>query len=170
MKVSTEQLSKNIALEVAKLLLPRIKKIIKEEVQATVKDLVYESVISRSKKVRSLYENDELEDDEPSERVPAKKTSSNNVSEAKEAVARRQHEMAARQKGAAVAKKLFGNDMLADLVMDAVDPAERINNKILERENRILSTPVVDVSEIKAEDVATGKIDPENIDFSRYLE
>lgn len=122
MKISPEQLTKSIALEVAKLLLPRIKKQIAESVLQLKKDMIYEQHLAARKVVvnkpaRVVVEEEYDEEDEIDEIVNRRVPKNNNISEAKRALAKRSQD-SGREKARREMERQHIDENVLDLIND----------------------------------------------------
>ena len=153
MAIKTSELTKLISesgtRDVAKKLIPKLRRIVREEVERGMKDLLYEMVVKQGKPLRG---NDTLQTEE--EDRPQ------NVSSAKTFIAKRQ---ASRAKAQQLIEKNFkDDDPFADLILNAEDPQEDLDIQ----QEQILDQPMK-----KSKDVSKGDSTlPENIDFSEHME
>lgn len=134
-------MSSMIAEEVISLIGPKIRKIVREEVNRGVK-----SIIQEQKKLEQLSLLNKIEDN------------TQGLSESKEAIAKRAHD-----KARSILEKRFSNDdPFAELIMNAEDPQEQ--QRIQEQVK--LSKPLTKVSEIGKNDVTS----PDLMDFSEMVD
>lgn len=145
-KMST--MSQAIAKEVAKLLLPRMKKIVEESVERKMKDLVYDSVVNGKKK--PISEADDWDDE------PKNGHSVESTNEAKKAIAER-----SKNRAREIGEKFFSKDEM-DLIMDTEVPDL---NPSSVSESVMKSAGSVKASELSKHD----NVDPEMIDYSEML-
>ena len=145
----TKLISESVTRDVAKKLIPKLRRIVREEVERGMKDLLYEMVVKQGIPLRG---NDTLQTEE--EDRPQ------NVSSAKTFIAKRQ---ASRAKAQQLIEKNFkDDDPFADLILNAEDPQEDLDLQ----EEQILDQPMK-----KSKDVSKGdSIMPENIDFTEHME
>ena len=145
----TKLISESVTRDVAKKLIPKLRRIVREEVDRGMKDLLYEMVVKQGMPLRG---NDTLQTEE--EDRPQ------NVSSAKTFIAKRQ---ASRAKAQQLIEKNFkDDDPFADLILNAEDPQEDLDLQ----EEQILDQPMK-----KSKDVSKGdSIMPENIDFTEHME
>ena len=145
----TKLISESVTRAVAKKLIPKLRRIVREEVERGMKDLLYEMVVKQGIPLRG---NDTLQTEE--EDRPQ------NVSSAKTFIAKRQ---ASRAKAQQLIEKNFkDDDPFADLILNAEDPQEDLD---LQQE-QILDQPMKKSKDVSKRD----SIMPENIDFSEHME
>lgn len=130
-------MSNMIAEEVIKVLAPRIRKIVREEVNKGIRTLIKEQKISQQMMLSNNFNINNNND---------------NLIETKEAIAKRAHD-----KARTILEKNFSkNDPFAELIMSAQDPQEQ--HRIEEQAK--LSKPLVKASEVnKANLVAADEMD-----------
>ena len=145
----TKLISESVTRDVAKKLIPKLRRVVREEVDRGMKDLIYEMVVKQGMPLRG---NDTLQTEE--EDRPQ------NVSSAKTFIAKRQ---ASRAKAQQLIEKNFkDDDPFADLILNAEDPQEDLDIQ----QEQILDQPMK-----KSKDVSKGDSTlPENIDFSEHME
>ena len=150
----TQRIAEQVTKDVARKLIPKFRKIVREEVDRGMKDLLYEMVIKQRMPLRGndFIEKNTVqftEEDRPE-----------NVSTAKNFVAQRQASRARAQ--SILEGKFQTNDPYASLIMDVEDPQE---DEVMKQEH-IMGQPMV-----KSKEVAKGDtIMPENIDFSEHMD
>jgi len=156
MAIRTSELTKLIAeqvtKDVAKKLIPKLRRVVREEIDRSMKDMIYEMVM----KQQTPLQNDVVRENtvEFAPEQPA------NVTSAKTFIAQRQ---ASRSKAQQLIEKNFKNDdPFADLIMNAEDPQEALDLK----EQQILNQPMKDIKDVDKHD----KTLPENIDYSASME
>jgi hypothetical protein len=156
MAIRTSELTKLIAeqvtKDVAKKLIPKLRRVVREEIDRSMKDMIYEMVM----KQQTPLQNDVVRENtvEFAPEQPA------NVTSAKTFIAKRQ---ASRSKAQQLIEKNFKNDdPFADLIMNAEDPQEALDLK----EQQILNQPMKDIKDVDKHD----KTLPENIDYSASME
>ena len=144
----TKLISESVTRDVAKKLIPKLRRVVREEVERGIKDLIYEMVVKQGLPLRG---NDTLQTEE--ERPQ-------NVSSAKTFIAKRQ---ASRAKAQQLIEKNFkDDDPFADLILSAEDPQEDLELK----QEQLLDQPMK-----KSKDVSkSDNIMPENIDFTEHME
>ena len=155
MAIRTSELTKLIAdqvtKDVARKLVPKLRKVVREEFDRSMKDMIYEMVVNQQKPLKSVGEENTV--DFASERPQ-------NTSAAKSLIAQRQ---ASRNKAKEIIERSMGaDDPFADLIMSAEDPQEELDLK----EQQILSQPMKDIKDVSKSD----KTLPENIDYSAAME
>tara|TARA_Y100000401_G_C8300267_1_gene213642 strand:+ start:609 stop:1091 length:483 start_codon:yes stop_codon:yes gene_type:complete len=155
MAIRTSELTKLIAdqvtKDVARKLVPKLRKVVREEIDRSMKDMIYEMVVNQQKPLKSVVEENTV--DFASERPQ-------NTSAAKSLIAQRQ---ASRNKAKEIIERSMGaDDPFADLIMSAEDPQEELDLK----EQQILSQPMKDIKDVSKSD----KTLPENIDYSAAME
>ena len=135
-------MSSMIAEEVIKVLAPRVRKIVREEVNKGIKTLIKEQKISQQMMLSSNVNLNNNND---------------NLTETKEAIAKRAHD-----KARSILEKNFSkNDPFADLIMSAQDPQEQ--QRIEEQAK--LSKPLVKASEVNK----TNVVSADEMDFSEII-
>ena len=156
MAIRTSELTKLIAeqvtKDVAKKLIPKLRRVVREEIDRSMKDMIYEMVM----KQQTPLQNDVVRENtvEFAPEQPA------NVTSAKTFIAQRQ---ASRSKAQQLIEKNFKNDdPFADLIMNAEDPQEALDLK----EQQILNQPMKNIKDVDKHD----KTLPENIDYSASME
>ena len=158
MAIKTSELTQMIAAQVtkdiSKKLVPKLRRIVREEIDRSIKDMLYEMVVKQQIPLRN---NNVIEDNTTQfneETQPA------NVSSAKNFIAQRQ---ASRAKAKQMLESKFkSDDPLAGLIMDVEDPQEELNIQ----QEHIMTAPMKDISEVSAGDVTM----PENIDYSEHMD
>ena len=155
MAIRTSELTKLIAdqvtKDVARKLVPKLRKVVREEIDRSMKDMIYEMVVNQQKPLKSVVEENTV--DFASERPQ-------NTSAAKSLIAQRQ---ASRNKAKEIIERSMGaDDPFADLIMSAEDPQEELELK----EQQILSQPMKDIKDVSKSDRTL----PENIDYSAAME
>ena len=144
----TKLISESVTRDVAKKLIPKLRRVVREEVERGMKDLLYEMVVKQGKPLRG---NDTLQTEEERPK---------NVSTAKTFIAKRQ---ASRAKAQQLIENNFkDDDPFADLILSAEDPQEELNIQ----QEQMLDQPMK-----KSKDVSKGDgTMPENIDFTEHME
>jgi hypothetical protein len=147
LKVSdfTESIISGVSKSIAKILLPRVRKMIREEMDRSIKDVMLE--ISRSQSSTQVIES--------AGSGPA------SIQSAKETIAQRQNKSRHRARKI-IERNGQSNDPLLDMIMNAEDPQEAQNIKLQEQ----IEQPMVNSKEIDKGDMTM----PENIDFNDRLE
>ena len=158
MAIRTSELTKLIAeqvtKDVAKKLIPKLRRVVREEIDRSMKDMVYEMVLKQQVPLR----NNNVVDDNIAQFNEAAQPE--NVSSAKSFIANRQ---ASRAKAKHILESKFkSDDPLASLIMDTEDPQEELNIQ----QEHIMAAPMKDISEVSNGDMTM----PENIDYSQHME
>ena len=156
MAIKTSELTKLIAeqvtKDVAKKLIPKLRRVVREEIDRSMKDMIYEMVMKQHTPLQNVVEENMAEFDETFQ--------PENVSSAKSFIAQRQASRAKAQK--VLESKFKDDDPFANLIMDAADPQEEENLK----QEQMLAGPMKKVTEVSKGDVTM----PENIDFSAAMD
>jgi len=138
----SERVSKNIL----KLLVPRMKKMIKEQFDNTIKDILYENFINTKKNVLSKDRINTAEKvvrtSNKQNKNPVRKTNTSKISRE-------------------LAEQYFGDDPLTDIIMEAEDAEE---------EEELLEQVKLESDLIPSDQVDKGNVvDPDQIDYSEHL-
>ena len=150
----TQRIADQVTKDVAKKLIPKLRRIVREEIDRSIKDMLYEMVVKQQTPLRN---NNFIEDNTTQFN---EETQPENVSSAKNFIAQRQ---ASRNKAQQILESKFkSDDPMASLIMDAEDPQEQLN---LQQE-QLMSTPLKNISEVSNGD----KTMPENIDYSQHMD
>ena len=157
MAIRTSELTKLIAeqvtKDVAKKLIPKLRRVVREEIDRSMKDMVYEMVTKQGMPLRDATVVQENVVEFTPERPQ-------NATAAKTLIAQRQ---ASRNKAQQLLEKNFASDdPFADLIMNVEDPQEEL---ALQEQQR-LNQPMKNINDV-------GKGDntlPENIDYSASME
>ena len=150
----TQRIAEQVTKDVARKLIPKFRKIVREEVDRGMKDLLYEMVIKQPMPLRG---NDFIEKNTVQFTEEEQPT---NTSTAKNFVAQRQASRARAQ--SILEGKFQTNDPYASLIMDVEDPQEQLNIQ----QEQLMSTPLKNISEVSNGD----KTMPENIDYSQHMD
>lgn len=143
MKIKFSDMSSMIAEEVIKVLAPRVRKIVREEVNKGIKTLIKEQKISQQMMLSNNVKPN---------------NNSDNLTETKEAIAKRAHD-----KARDILEKQFSNDdPFAELIMSAEDPQQQ--QKIQEQIK--LSKPLTKVSDVDKNNVVAADL----MDFSEMVD
>ena len=141
----TESIISGVSKALAKILLPRVRKMIREEIDRGMKDIMLEVIRSQGST-------------QVIEAAPAGPAS---IQSAKETIAQRQNK--SRQRARKIIERNGqSNDPLLDMIINAEDPQEMENIKLQEQ----IEQPLVNSKEIDKGDMTM----PENIDFNDRLE
>ena len=150
----TQMIADQVTKDLSKKLIPKLRRIVREEIDRSIKDMLYEMVIKQQTPLRN---NNFIEDNTVQFN---EETQPENVSSAKNFIAQRQ---ASRAKDKQMLESKFNSDdPLASLIMDVEDPQEELNIQ----QEHIMTAPMKDVSEVSAGD---GTM-PENIDYSEHMD
>ena len=162
----TQMIADQVTKDVAKKLIPKLRRIVREEIDRSIKDMLYEMVVKQSASLNNNIDGNNLwksdnefpfESNSPDE---ARSTMTDNVSSAKSFIANRQ---ASRAKAKQILESKFkSDDPFASLIMDTEDPQEQLNIQ----QEQLMNTPLKNISEVSAGD----KTMPENIDYSQHME
>lgn len=149
----TKLISESVTKDVAKKLIPKLRRVVREEVERGMKDLIYEMVVKQGVTLRG---NDAVQNNT----VHTEEERPQNVSTAKTFIAKRQ---ASRAKAKEILENTFSeDDPFADLILSAEDPQEDLDLK----QEQMLNQPMK-----KSKDVSKGDSTmPENIDFTEHME
>ena len=141
----TESIISGVSKALAKILLPRVRKMIREEIDRGMKDIMLEVIRSQGST-------------QVIEAAPAGPAS---IQSAKETIAQRQNK--SRQRARKIIERNGqSNDPLLDMIINAEDPQEIQNIKLQEQ----IEQPMINSKEIDKGDMTM----PENIDFNDRLE
>ena len=150
----TQMIADQVTKDVAKKLIPKLRRIVREEIDRSIKDMLYEMVVKQQTPLRN---NNFIEDDTVQFN---EETQPENVSTAKNFIAQRQ---ASRAKEKQILESKFKSDEpFSSLIMDAQDPQEELN---LQQE-QLMSTPLKNITEVSKGDMTM----PENIDYTQHME
>ena len=150
----TQMIAEQVTKEVSKKLVPKLRRIVREEIDRSIKDMLYEMVVKQQTPLRN---NNFIEDDTVQFN---EETQPENVSTAKNFIAQRQ---ASRAKEKQILESKFkSDDPFSSLIMDAQDPQEELN---LQQE-QLMSTPLKNITEVSKGDMTM----PENIDYTQHME
>ena len=140
----SESIVSGVTKSLAKILLPRVRKMIREEINRGMKDVMLEVIKAQG-----------------SRQVVEQSSVASSTAVAKETIANRQNR--SRERARAIVEKAGrSDDPLLDMVINAEDPQEE--NELMMQEQ--LEQPMVDSKEVQRGDT----VSPENIDFNDRLE
>ena len=141
----TESIISGVSKALAKILLPRVRKMIREEIDRGMKDIMLEVIRSQGS----------------TQVIEAAAAGPASIQSAKETIAQRQNK--SRQRARKIIER-NGNsdDPLLDMIINAEDPQEIQNIKLQEQ----IEQPMINSKEIDKGDMTM----PENIDFNDRLE
>ena len=156
MAIKTSELTRLIAeqvtKDVAKKLIPKLRRVVREEIDRSMKDMIYEMVMKQQTPLQNVVEENVAQFEAPSQ--------PQNVSSAKNYIAQRQ---ASRAKAQQILENKFdADDPFSSLIMDAEDPQEEEEMK----QEQILSGPMKKITEVSKGDMTM----PENIDFTAAMD
>ena len=156
MAIKTSELTKLIAeqvtKDVAKKLIPKLRRVVREEIDRSMKDMIYEMVMKQQTPLQNVVEENVAQFEAPSQ--------PQNVSSAKNYIAQRQ---ASRAKAQQLLEDKFAvDDPFASLIMDAEDPQEEEEMK----QEQMLASPMKKITEVSKGDMTM----PENIDFTAAMD
>ena len=150
----TQMIADQVTKDVAKKLIPKLRRIVREEIDRSIKDMLYEMVVKQQTPLRN---NNFIEDNTTQFN---EETQPENVSSAKNFIAQRQ---ASRNKAQQILESKFkSDDPMASLIMDVEDPQEQLNIQ----QEQLMNTPLKNISEVSNGDMTM----PENIDYSQHME
>ena len=149
----TQMIAEQVTKDISKKLVPKLRRIVREEIDRSIKDMLYEMVVRQQAPLRN---NNFIEDNtvQFNEETPPA-----NVSSAKNFIAKRQASKAKAQQ--ILENKFDSDDPYSSLILNAEDPQEELNMQ----QEHIMSAPMKDVSEVTAGDVTM----PENIDYTEHM-
>ena len=150
----TQMIADQVTKDVAKKLIPKLRRIVREEIDRSIKDMLYEMVVKQQTPLRN---NNFIEDNTTQFN---EETQPENVSSAKNFIAQRQ---ASRNKAQQILESKFkSDDPMASLIMDVEDPQEQLNIQ----QEQLMNTPLKNISEVSNGDMTM----PENIDYSQHMD
>ena len=158
MAIRTSELTKLIAEQVtkdiAKKLIPKLRRVVREEIDRSMKDMLYELVVKQQMPLRN---NNVVEDNIAQFNETAQPE---NISSAKNFIAQRQASRAKAQH--LIENKFKEGDPFASLIMNVEDPQEQLD---LQQE-QLMNKPMTKIAEVDKNDV----IMQEHIDYSEAME
>ena len=150
----TQMIAEQVTRDVSKKLVPKLRRIVREEIDRSIKDILYEMVIKQQVPLRNNNVEDNI-DQFNEESQPA------NVSSAKNFIAQRQASKAKDQQ--ILENKLSkSNNPYSSLIMNAADPQEELDIQ----QEHMMSAPMKNVAEVTKGDITM----PENIDYSEHMD
>ena len=150
----TQLISEQVTKDVAKKLIPKLRRVIREEIDRSMKDMLYELVVKQQMPLRN---NNVVEDNIAQFNETAQPE---NISSAKNFIAQRQASRAKAQH--LIENKFKEGDPFASLIMNVEDPQEQLD---LQQE-QLMNKPMTKIAEVDKSDV----IMPEHIDYSESME
>ena len=140
----SESIVSGVPKSLAKILLPRVRKMIREEINRGMKDVMLEVIKAQGS--RQVVEQSSVE---------------SSTAVVKETIAKRQNR--SRERARAIVEKAGrSDDPLLDMVINAEDPQEEKELMMQEQ----LQQPMIDSKEVQRGDI----VSPENINFNDRLE
>ena len=140
----SESIVSGVTKSLAKILLPRVRKMIREEIDRGMKDVMLEVIKAQGS--RQVVEQSSVE---------------SSTAVVKETIAKRQNR--SRERARAIVEKAGrSDDPLLDMVINAEDPQEEKELMMQEQ----LQQPMIDSKEVQRGDI----VSPENINFNDRLE
>ena len=140
----SESIVSGVTKSLAKILLPRVRKMIREEINRGMKDVMLEVIKAQGS--RQVVEQSSVE---------------SSTAVVKETIAKRQNR--SRESARAIVEKAGrSDDPLLDMVINAEDPQEEKELMMQEQ----LQQPMIDSKEVQRGDI----VSPENINFNDRLE
>ena len=140
----SESIVSGVTKSLAKILLPRVRKMIREEINRGMKDVTLEVIKAQGS--RQVVEQSSVE---------------SSTAVVKETIAKRQNR--SRERARAIVEKAGrSDDPLLDMVINAEDPQEEKELMMQEQ----LQQPMIDSKEVQRGDI----VSPENINFNDRLE
>ena len=150
----TQMIADQVTKDVAKKLIPKLRRIVREEIDRSIKDMLYEMVVKQQTPLRN---NNFIEDNTAQFN---EETQPENVSSAKNFIAQRQ---ASRNKAQQILESKFkSDDPFSSLIMDAEDPQEEQNIQ----QEQMMTTPMKNIGEVSTGDITM----PEHIDYSEHID
>ena len=143
----TELIAEQVTKDVARKIVPKLRKVVREEIDRGMKQVMVEVIKSQNKTMT----------EQPQSFL-------SNTDQAKTSIVQRQQK--ARERARAIVEKKGGP---VDPLMDMVINAEDLNEEKQIQEQRQLSQPMVNSNDVVPGGDAAG-LDPLNIDFSDRLE
>ena len=150
----TQLIAEQVTKDVAKKLIPKLRRVVREEIDRSMKDMLYELVVKQQLPLRN---NNVVDDNIAQVNETAQPE---NISSAKNFIAQRQASRAKAQH--IIENKFKEGDPFANLIMDVEDPQEQLD---LQQE-QLMNKPMTKITEVDKNDV----IMPEHIDYSAAME
>ena len=148
----TQLIAEQVTKDVAKKLIPKLRRVVREEIDRSMKDMIYEMVMKQQIPLQNVVEENVVQFDPPAQ--------PQNVSTAKNYIAQRQASRAKAQQ--LLEDKFADDDPFASLIMDAEDPQEEEQMK----QEQMLASPMKKITEVSKGDMTM----PENIDFTAAMD
>ena len=148
----TQLIAEQVTKDVAKKLIPKLRRVVREEIDRSMKDMIYEMVMKQQIPLQNVVEENVVQFDPPAQ--------PQNVSTAKNYIAQRQASRAKAQQ--LLEDKFADDDPFASLIMNAEDPQEEEEMK----QEQMLASPMKKITEVSKGDMTM----PENIDFTAAMD
>ena len=149
----TQLIAEQVTKDVAKKLIPKLRRVVREEIDRSMKDMIYEMVMKQQVQLRNNNVEDNIAQFDEA-------AGPENISSAKNFIAKRQASRAKAQH--IIESKFKEGDPFANLIMDVEDPQEQLD---LQQE-QLMNKPMTKITEVDKNDV----IMPEQIDYSEAME
>ena len=150
----TQMIADQVTKDVSKKLVPKLRRIVREEIDRSIKDMHYEMVVKQQTPLRN---NNFIEDNT----VPFnEETQPENVSTAKNFIAQRQASRAKEKQ--VLESNIKSDDPFSSLIMEAEDPQEEQNIQ----QEQMMTTPMKNIGEVSTGDITM----PEHIDYSEHID
>ena len=149
----TQLIAEQVTKDVAKKLIPKLRRVVREEIDRSMKDMIYEMVMKQQVPLRNNNVEDNIAQFDEA-------AGPENISSAKNFIAKRQASRAKAQH--IIENKFKEGDPFANLIMDVEDPQEQLD---LQQE-QLMNKPMTKITEVDKNDV----IMPEQIDYSEAME
>ena len=149
----TQLIAEQVTKDVAKKLIPKLRRVVREEIDRSMKDMIYEMVMKQQVPLRNNNVEDNIAQFDEA-------AGPENISSAKNFIAKRQASRAKAQH--IIESKFKEGDPFANLIMDVEDPQEQLD---LQQE-QLMNKPMTKITEVDKNDV----IMPEHIDYSEAME
>ena len=149
----TQLIAEQVTKDVAKKLIPKLRRVVREEIDRSMKDMIYEMVMKQQMPLRNNNVEDNIAQFDEA-------AGPENISSAKNFIAKRQASRAKAQH--IIESKFKEGDPFANLIMDVEDPQEQLD---LQQE-QLMNKPMTKITEVDKNDV----IMPEQIDYSEAME
>ncbi len=149
----TQLIAEQVTKDVAKKLIPKLRRVVREEIDRSMKDMLYELVVKQQLPLRNNNVEDNIAQFDEA-------AGPENISSSKNFIAKRQASRAKAQH--IIENKFKEGDPFANLIMDAEDPQEQLD---LQQE-QLMNKPMTKITEVDKNDV----IMPEHIDYSAAME
>ena len=149
----TQLIAEQVTKDVAKKLIPKLRRVVREEIDRSMKDMIYEMVMKQQMPLRNNNVEDNIAQFDEA-------AGPENISSAKNFIAKRQASRAKAQH--IIESKFKEGDPFANLIMDVEDPQEQLDFQ----QEQLMNKPMTKITEVDKKDV----IMPEHIDYSEAME